>query len=205
MLVINRALNDDLLDNELRREIVAAAKTYDFARLEVPSTRVDADVDNRAKCFHAWLSSRGPGLGGFPFLEDYPEMQRCARDFLEAPAKYLPLFIFMDLLLCCTTLLVISSAMAYAIFSRETRKVRHVLTTVTYPRTLSLQNKSYSSLPLRNESHDLPIQCTFFFILRLPSSLPEQFTPRISSPGFPSGLKKDTDSLSTFIPVCVKY
>jgi len=30
MLAINRALNDDLLDHDLRREIAAAAKTHDF-------------------------------------------------------------------------------------------------------------------------------------------------------------------------------
>jgi len=48
MLVINRALNDDHLVPDLRREIAAAAKTYDFARLEAFSDRCDPDVDNRA-------------------------------------------------------------------------------------------------------------------------------------------------------------
>ena len=81
MLAIDRALNDDLLDHDLRREIAAAAKMHDFARLEVLSARCDQDVDNRAKCFHAFLSSRVSGPGDSPFLEDHPEMQRRARDF----------------------------------------------------------------------------------------------------------------------------
>jgi len=84
MLAINRALNDDLLDNDLHCEIAAAAaKIHDFARLEVLSTRCDQDVDNRAKYFrvHAFLSSRSTGLGDSQFLEDHPEMQRRARDF----------------------------------------------------------------------------------------------------------------------------
>ena len=54
MLAINRALNDDLLDNGLHRKIAAAAKTNDFARLKVLSTRCDQDVDNSAKTFHAY-------------------------------------------------------------------------------------------------------------------------------------------------------
>jgi len=101
MLVItgNRALNDDRLDPDLRREIAAAAKTYDFARLEALSDRCDQDVDNRAKCFHAFLSSRVSGPGDSPFLEDNPEMQRRTRDFA------------------------VSSAMAYAIFSRRHAKL----------------------------------------------------------------------------------
>jgi len=52
-------------------------------------------------------------------------------------------------------------------------------------RNLSLKEKSFSSLPLRNKSYPLPIQCTFFVYLRLPSPLPKQFTPRVSSPGCP--------------------
>ena len=35
ILAIDRALNDDLLDNDLHRKIAAAAKTNDFARLKV--------------------------------------------------------------------------------------------------------------------------------------------------------------------------
>jgi len=58
MLAINRALNDDLLDHDLRCEIAAAAEIPDFARLEVLSARCDQDVDNRAKTFLAFLSSR---------------------------------------------------------------------------------------------------------------------------------------------------
>jgi len=83
MLAINRALNDDLLDHDLRREIATAAKTHDFALLEDLSVRCDQYVDNRAKRFHAFLSSRGTGhgLGDSPFLEDNPGMQRRARDF----------------------------------------------------------------------------------------------------------------------------
>ena len=45
MLAIDRALNDDLLDNDLHREIAAAAKMNDFARLEVISARCDQDVE----------------------------------------------------------------------------------------------------------------------------------------------------------------
>jgi len=48
-LAINRALNDDLLDNDLHRKIAAAAKTNDFARLKVLSARCNKDVDNSAK------------------------------------------------------------------------------------------------------------------------------------------------------------
>jgi len=81
MLAINRTVNDNLLDNDLRREIAAAPKIHDFARLEVLSARCDQDVDNRTKCFHTFLSSRGTGLGDPPFLEDHPEMQRRVRDF----------------------------------------------------------------------------------------------------------------------------
>jgi len=75
-------LNDDHLDPELRREIAAAAKAYDFARHEALSDRCDQDVDNCAKFFHVFLSSRVSGpAGDSPFLEDNPEMQRRARDF----------------------------------------------------------------------------------------------------------------------------
>ena len=81
LLAINRALNDDLLDHDLCRETAPAAKTHDFARLEILSARCDQDVDDRAKYFHAFLSSRGAGLGDSPFLEDNPDMQRRARDF----------------------------------------------------------------------------------------------------------------------------
>jgi len=78
MLAIDRALNDDLFDNDLRREIAATAKMNNFARLEVLSARCDQDVDNRAKTFHAFLSSRVTGPGDSPFLEDHPDMQRRA-------------------------------------------------------------------------------------------------------------------------------
>jgi len=66
MLAINRALKDDLLDYDLRREIAAAAKINDFARLEVLSACCDQDVDNRTKTFHEFLSSRVNST----FLED---------------------------------------------------------------------------------------------------------------------------------------
>ena len=49
---------------------------HDFARLEVLSARCDQDVDNRAKNFHAFLSSLVTGPGDSPFLEDHPDMQR---------------------------------------------------------------------------------------------------------------------------------
>ena len=76
MLAIDCALNDDLLDNDLRREIAAAAKINDFARLEALSDRCDQDVDNSAKTFNAFLTSRVTGPGDSPFLEDHPDMQR---------------------------------------------------------------------------------------------------------------------------------
>jgi len=79
IVVINRALNDDHLDPDLRREIPVAVKIYDFARLEGLSDRCDQDVDNRA--FHMFLSSRVSDPGDSPFLTDNPEMQRRARDF----------------------------------------------------------------------------------------------------------------------------
>ena len=69
-------LNDDLLDNDLRCEIVAAATMNDFACLEVLSARCDQDIDNRAKTFHAFLSSRVTGPSDSPFLENHPDMQR---------------------------------------------------------------------------------------------------------------------------------
>jgi hypothetical protein len=78
MLAIDRALNDNLLDNDLHRKIAVAAKTNDFARLEDLSARCDQDVDIRAKTFHAFLSSRVTGPGDSPFLEDHPDMQRRA-------------------------------------------------------------------------------------------------------------------------------
>jgi len=78
ILAIDRALNDNLLDNDLHREISATAKVNDFARLEVLSARCDQDVDNRAKTFHAFLSSLITGPGESPFLEDHPDMQRRA-------------------------------------------------------------------------------------------------------------------------------
>ena len=66
MFAIDRTLNDNLLDNDLHREISAAAKVNDFARLEVLSARCDQDVDNRAKTFHASLSSRVTSSGDSP-------------------------------------------------------------------------------------------------------------------------------------------
>jgi len=63
MLAIDRALNDDLLDNDLHRKTAAAGKTNDFARLEVLSARCDQDVDNSTKTFHAFLTSRVTGPG----------------------------------------------------------------------------------------------------------------------------------------------
>jgi len=125
ILVINSALNDDHLDNDLRRELAAAAKAYDFARLEALSDRYDKNVDNRPKFFHAFLSSRVSAPGDYSFLEDNPEMQRRARIFAGPHAQYLSLFIVMDPPFGYAILLVISRAIAYAILSRETRKVRH--------------------------------------------------------------------------------
>jgi len=55
MLAINHTLNDNLLDNDLRREIAGAAQMNDFARLQVLSARCDQDVDNHTKTFHAFL------------------------------------------------------------------------------------------------------------------------------------------------------
>ena len=78
MLAINRALNDNLLDHDLHREIAVAAKMNDFAHLEVLSARCDQDVDNCAKIFHAFLSSRVTGRGDAQFLEDHSDMQRRA-------------------------------------------------------------------------------------------------------------------------------
>jgi len=75
ILAIDRALNDDLLDNDLHCKIAAAAKTNDFARLKVLPARCDQDVDNRAKTFHAFLTSRVTGPGDSLFLEDHPDMQ----------------------------------------------------------------------------------------------------------------------------------
>jgi len=74
MLAIDRALKDNRLDNDLRREITAVSKMNDFARLEVPSAPCDQDVENCAKTFHAFLSSRVTGSGGSPFLEPHPDM-----------------------------------------------------------------------------------------------------------------------------------
>ena len=75
MLATDRALNDDLLDNDLHRKIDAAVKTNDFARLKVLSARCDQDVDNSAKTFHAFLTSRVTGPSDSLFLEDQNEMQ----------------------------------------------------------------------------------------------------------------------------------
>jgi len=80
MLAINRAFKDDLLDHDLCREIVTVTKIHDFARLEVLSARCDQDVDNRAKNFHAFLSSLVTGPGDSPFLEVHPDMQRRVAD-----------------------------------------------------------------------------------------------------------------------------
>ena len=55
MLAIDRALNDDLPDSDPHREIAAAAKTNDFARLEVLSAHCDPDVDNRAETFNYYF------------------------------------------------------------------------------------------------------------------------------------------------------
>jgi len=88
MLAIEHALNDDLLDNDLHREIAAAAKMNDFAHLEVLSARCDQDIDNRAKTFHAFLSSRVTGPGDSPFLEDHPDMQR--RAAADSVDRYFP-------------------------------------------------------------------------------------------------------------------
>jgi hypothetical protein len=75
MFAIDRALNDDLLDNDLHRKIAAAGKTNDFARLKVLSARCDQDVDNSAKIFHAILTSRVTGPGDSLLFEDHPDMQ----------------------------------------------------------------------------------------------------------------------------------
>jgi len=49
-----------------------------FARLKVLSARCDQDVDNSAKIFHAFLTSRVTGPSDSLFLEDHPDMQICA-------------------------------------------------------------------------------------------------------------------------------
>jgi len=49
MLAMNCALNNYLLYHDLLREIAAAAKTSDFARLEALATCCDQDIDNSAK------------------------------------------------------------------------------------------------------------------------------------------------------------
>jgi len=58
MLAIDRALKDDLLDNDLHYEIAAAAKMNDFARVEVLSARCDQDVDNHAKTTNGFGEER---------------------------------------------------------------------------------------------------------------------------------------------------
>jgi len=75
MFGINRALNDDLLDNDLHRKIATTGKTNDFARLKVLSARCDQDVDNSAKTFHAFLTSRVTGPSDSLFLEDHNDVQ----------------------------------------------------------------------------------------------------------------------------------
>ena len=125
MLAMNCALNNFLLYHDLLREIAAAAKTCDFARLEALSTCCDQDIDNSAKYLYAFLFSRGTGLGDAPHLEDNSEMQRRAHDFAGPHAYYRSLFIFMDLLFVIVFFLFFSSTMIYTIISRETRKARH--------------------------------------------------------------------------------
>ena len=114
MIVINRALNDDHFDPDLRREIAAAAKTYDFARLEALSDRCDQDVDNRTKCSSP-LASLAPAT-----LHFLKTILKCnvARVILQAPTPNISLCsFFMDLLFCYF------ECYGSSIFSRETREV----------------------------------------------------------------------------------
>jgi len=99
MLTINRALNDDLLENDLHRKIAATAKTNDFARLTVLSARCDQDVDNSAKTFHAFLTSRVTGPSDSLFLEDHNDMQ------IRAAATSVDRYFAMRLLLLTTSTL----------------------------------------------------------------------------------------------------
>jgi len=80
ILDIDRALNDDLLDNDLHRKIPAGTTTNDFARLKVLSARCDPDVDKRAKTFHAFLTFRVTGPGDSLFLEDHTDIELRAAD-----------------------------------------------------------------------------------------------------------------------------
>jgi len=75
MLTINRALNDDLLDNDLHCKITTTVKTNDFSRLTVLSARCDQDVDNSAKTCHAFFTSRVTGPSDSLFLEDHNDIQ----------------------------------------------------------------------------------------------------------------------------------
>ena len=55
-------------------KLLQLLKMNNFARLL--SARCDQDVDNSAKAFHAFLSSRVTGPSDSPFLENHPDMQR---------------------------------------------------------------------------------------------------------------------------------
>jgi len=104
MLAINHALNDNLFDNDLHRKIAAAAKTNDFARLKVLSARCDQDVDNSAKTFHAFLTSRVAGPSDSLFLEDHPDMQIRALQIRAAAASVDRYFAMRPLLLTASAL-----------------------------------------------------------------------------------------------------
>ena len=89
MLAINRALNDDLLDNDLHRKIAATFKTNDL---------------NSAKTFHAFLTSRVTGPSDSLFLEDHPDMQIRALQIRAAAASVDRYFAMRPLLLTASAL-----------------------------------------------------------------------------------------------------
>jgi len=104
MLAINRTLNDNLLDNDLHRKISAVVKTNDFARLKVLSARCDQDVDNSAKTFHSFLTSRVTGASDSLFLEDHPDMQFRALQIRATAASVDRYFAMKPLLLTASAL-----------------------------------------------------------------------------------------------------
>ena len=91
------------------RKIAAAAKTNDFARLKVLSARCDQDVDNSAKTFHAFLTSRVTGPSDSLFLEDHNDMQiRAAAASLDRYFAMRPLMLTASALAELTTFALLS-------------------------------------------------------------------------------------------------
>jgi len=109
MLTVNRASNDDLLDNDLHRKIAATFKTNDFARLKVLSARCDQDVVNSAKTFHAFLTSRVTGPSDSLSLEDHNDMQiRAAAASVDRYFAMTPLLLTASALAKLTTFTLLS-------------------------------------------------------------------------------------------------